>query len=58
MDVRPSASAVVPFPLVALDGPPSLDVAIAITGEELFFNDESADTDTRRVRRATVHWRK
>ena len=45
------------FPLVTLDGPPSLDVALAVTGDALFFNDESAEADARRVRRATVRWK-
>jgi len=47
-----------PFPLVTLDGPPSLDVAIGITDDSLFFNDESADAEARRARRATVHWKR
>jgi hypothetical protein len=45
-----------PFPLVTLDGPPSLDVALAAAGDALFFNDESADAETRRARRAMVRW--
>ncbi len=46
-----------PFPLVTLDGPPSLDVALAVTAGSLFFNDESVDADARRARRATVRWK-
>ena len=49
--------AATPFPLVTLDGPPSLDVAMSMTGDVLFFNDESADAESRHARRATVHWR-
>ncbi len=44
------------YPLVTLDGPPSLDVALGVVGASLFWNDESADAETRRVRRATVRW--
>jgi hypothetical protein len=44
------------YPLVTLDGPPSLDVALGVVGSALFWNDESADAETRRVRRATVRW--
>jgi hypothetical protein len=55
---RTASGAETPFPLVTLDGPPSLDVALAMTGDALFFNDESADADSRRVRRATVRWRR
>ena len=55
---RDAHEAVTPFPLIALDGPPSLDVALAMTSASLFFNDESADADGRRVRRATVRWKR
>jgi hypothetical protein len=44
------------YPLVTLDGPPSLDVAIGLTSRWLFWTDESADATARRVRRATVRW--
>jgi hypothetical protein len=53
-----SSDPLAPFPLVTLDGPPSLDVTMALAGEDLFFNDESSDADTRRVRRATIRWRR
>jgi hypothetical protein len=56
IDIQPG-QAVTPYPLVTLDGPPSLDVALAVTGDALFFNDESAEADARRVRRATVRWK-
>jgi hypothetical protein len=45
------------YPLVTLDGPPSLDVALGLNGDALYFNDESAEADARRVRRATIHWK-
>jgi hypothetical protein len=45
-----------PYPLVTLDGPSSLDVAIGLTSGWLFWTDESADATARRVRRATVRW--
>jgi hypothetical protein len=45
-----------PYPLLTLDGPPSLDVALGVTGGSLFYEDESADAEARRVRRATVRW--
>ena len=55
---RESRDPVTPFPIITLDGPPSLDVALGLTGDALFFNDESADADVRRIRRATVRWRR
>jgi hypothetical protein len=59
MDItRAGHDAITPFPLVALDGPPSLDVALALAGDDLVFNDESTDAESRRVRRATVRWRR
>jgi hypothetical protein len=45
------------YPLVTLDGPPSLDVTLGVVGRSLFWNDESADAEARRIRRATVRWK-
>ena len=47
-----------PFALVTLDGPATLDVALGAADGALFFNDESSDGEARRVRRATVRWRR
>jgi hypothetical protein len=58
LDIAHDAAASPAFPLVTLDGPPSLDVALGPVGDALFFNDEAADGASRRVRRATVRWRR
>lgn len=44
--------------LLALDGPPSLDVAMALIGTELFFGDEGPEASDRRTRRCVIDWRK
>lgn len=44
--------------LLALDGPPSLDVAMAVLGTELFFGDEGPEASDRRTRRCVIDWRK
>jgi len=45
------------FPLLTLDGPPSLDVAIVLEGDILYFNDQGSRDVDRRVRRAKIVWR-
>jgi hypothetical protein len=45
-----------PFPLLTLDGPPSLDVAPSMSGADLFWNDEGQDREAKRARRATIRW--
>jgi hypothetical protein len=47
-----------PFPLLGLDGPPSLDVSFTLLGDALYFNDEGQDPGERRARRARVAWRR
>jgi hypothetical protein len=42
--------------LLALDGPPSLDVAMVLARDALYFNDEGTDPADRRVRRAHIAW--
>lgn len=44
--------------LLALDGPPSLDVALHFEGPVLYFNDEGPDPTDRRARRAKIVWTK
>ena len=44
------------FPLVTLDGPPSLDVALVLEGDVLFFNDDGPTPQDRRARRARIAW--
>ncbi len=46
------------YPLVALDGPSSLDVALALRGNELIFSDDGPDAADARVRRAVIAWKK
>lgn len=44
--------------LIALDGPPSLDVALHFAGPVLYFNDDGPDPADRRARRAKLVWTK
>lgn len=47
------------FPLVALDGPSSLDVALALRNEELVYSDAGGDAPTEaRIRRGLLAWKK
>jgi hypothetical protein len=51
------------FPMVTLDGPPSLDVALVLDGNAIYFNDsepsgsDKVSNTSGRVRRATIKWR-
>jgi hypothetical protein len=42
--------------LFALDGPPSLDVALVLDRDVLYFNDEGPRPSDRRARRARISW--
>lgn len=42
--------------LLALDGPPSLDVTLVLEGSALFFNDDGPRVVDRRARRASIRW--
>ncbi len=44
------------FPLLHLDGPPSLDVALVLHGGVLFFNDDGPTPQDKRARRARIVW--
>ncbi|MBX3186419.1 MAG: hypothetical protein KF819_05355 [Labilithrix sp.] len=44
------------FPLLMLDGPPSLDVALVVEGGALFFNDDGPALADKRARRARIAW--
>lgn len=44
------------FSLLTLDGPPSLDVALVLDGDVLFFNDDGRQLEERRARRARITW--
>ena len=39
------------YPLLVLDGPPSLDVALVLHGGVAFFNDDGPSTQDKRARR-------
>jgi hypothetical protein len=45
-----------PVPLLTIDGPPSLDVALALVGPDLFWNDEGPEPEAKRARRAAIRW--
>jgi hypothetical protein len=47
-----------PFPLLDLDAPATFEVALAIEGDVLFFDDVGAAPGSHRVRRADVAWRR
>ena len=44
------------FPLLALDGPPSLDVALVLDSGALYFNDDGPTPSDKRARRARITW--
>ena len=44
------------FPLLTLDGPPSLDVALVLDGAALYFNDDGPAPADKRARRASIAW--
>ncbi len=44
------------FPLLTLDGPPSLDVALVLEGGTLYFNDDGPAPADKRARRAHIAW--
>jgi hypothetical protein len=44
-------------PLVMLDGPPSLDVALVLHEGVLYFNDDGATPELKRARRALIDWK-
>jgi hypothetical protein len=44
------------FPLLTLDGPPSLDVALVLEGGALYFNDDGPQPADKRARRARIAW--
>jgi hypothetical protein len=47
-----------PFALFGLEGPPSMDVALAVVGDGVYFNDQSEGSTEGRIRRATVQWKR
>ncbi len=44
------------YPLLTLDGPPSLDVALVLHDGVVYFNDEGPRTTDKRARRARIAW--
>ncbi len=46
------------MPLLCLDGPPTLDVAMSLLGTTLYFGDDGPDPSDQRLRRALIDWRK
>jgi len=51
------AGSVESYPLVSLDGPSSMDVALTLRGDELVFSDEGGAEDAR-LRRGVIVWKK
>lgn len=54
--VEVEASPPKPSSLLALDGPPSLDVALVLEPGVLYFNDDGQEPADRRARRAQIAW--
>ncbi len=46
------------FPLVTLDGPPSLDVSLVLFDGALYYYDDGPEPGDRRARRAGILWKK
>ena len=46
------------YPLVTLDGPPSLDLSLNLLDGALFYYDDGPEAGDRRARRATILWKK
>lgn len=44
------------FPVLMLDGPPSLDVALVTDGGMVYFNDDGPNVADKRARRARIAW--
>ena len=44
------------YPVLTLDGPPSLDVALVLEGGALYFNDDGPAPADKRARRARIAW--
>jgi hypothetical protein len=45
-----------PIPLLTLDGPPSLDVALVLDKGALYFNDDGPSASDKRARKAHISW--
>ena len=58
IELAPSANAARAFPLFTLDGPPSLDVSLALLDGALYYYDDGPEPGDRRARRATLLFRK
>ena len=56
MDLGADASPA--YSVLAVEGPPSIDIALAPLSGWLFYDDESGEPGERRLRRATVLWRR
>lgn len=52
----PMGAAARASPLLTLDGPPSLDVALVLDGGHLYFNDDGPNVADKRARRARIAW--
>ncbi len=44
------------YPIMSLDGPPSLDVSLALLDNIVFFNDDGPEAGARRARALTLAW--
>ena len=53
-----ATGAVDSFPLLGLDGPSSMDEALALHGDDLLFSDDGPDASDARLRRAALDWRR
>jgi hypothetical protein len=47
-----------PYVLFGMEGPPSMDVSLALLGDGVYFNDQGEGSTEGRVRRATIEWKR
>ncbi len=58
LELRAGDAAPRAFPLLTLDGPPSLDVSLVLHDGALYYYDDGPEPGDRRARRASILWKK
>jgi hypothetical protein len=58
MELRAGDAAPRAFPLLTLDGPPSLDASLVLHEGALYYYDDGPEPGDRRARRASILWKK
>ncbi len=57
VDLGPAGKTTQAWPLLPLEGPPSMDVVLELAQGALYFNDDGHEDKDRRARRASVTWK-